>query len=100
MMEQEHSDDDDDDIDKSDDDEFIKELEKKHEKSSEPLPSVDMDKLTRRQRMALISKQQSLGLRGQFSAVENGIEQSGEIDDYSEGLPIKTSRRLPKTQIP
>ena len=57
-MEQEHSDDDDDDdIDKSDDDEFIKELEKKHEKSSEPLPSVDMDKLTRRQRMALISKQ-------------------------------------------
>ena len=57
MMEQEHSEDDDDDIDKSDDDEFIKELEKKHEKSSEPLPSVDMDKLTRRQRMALISKQ-------------------------------------------
>jgi hypothetical protein len=50
--------------------------------------------------MALMSKQQSLGLRGQFSALENGIEQSvGDIDDFSEGLPIKTSRRLPKTQI-
>jgi hypothetical protein len=49
MAEQEHSEDDDDDIDKSDDDEFIKGLEKQHEKSSEPLPaSVDMDKLTRR----------------------------------------------------
>lgn len=97
MMEQEHSEDEDDDIDKSDDDEFIKGLEKQHEKSSEPVASVDMGKLTRRQRMALLSKQQSLGQRSQFSAMENGNE--GEIDDYSEGLPIKTSKRLPKTQI-
>lgn len=63
MNEQENSEDEDD-LDKSDDDEFIKSLEKQHEKSSEPIPSVDMDKLTRRQRMALLSKQQSLGLRG------------------------------------
>lgn len=48
MMEQEHSEDEDDDIDKSDDDEFIKGLEKQHEKSSEPVASVDMGKLTRR----------------------------------------------------
>lgn len=73
---------------------------------------IDMDKLTRRQRMTLLQKQ-NLGQRGQFSAMQqldrdgNVIDQSlqsgsnhGDLEDFSEGLPLKaTSRRLPKTQI-
>ena len=109
------SDEDDEDIDnKSDDDEFIDGLQKKQE-SKKTGDGVDLDKLTKRQRMAYLSKQNNnLNLRGQFSANlqqldQNGVMQDqshlsgsvlGDLDDFSEGLPLKSNaRRAPKNQI-
>jgi len=78
----------------SDDDDFIDGLKKKHEKE----PEINFDKLTKRQRTAHMQKN-NLESRGKFAAQENNVDGEAMEQDFSEGLPIRTMKRAPKTNF-
>jgi hypothetical protein len=90
QSEEDASDVDDDELDNKSDDEFLKHLEK--EKNGK----VNLDRLTKRQRMCHMAKN-NLNQRGQF-AIDNEAE-ANDFEDFSEGLPVKTQRRQIKSNI-